>query len=42
MGWASHKRSAGPLPRPPQFRTTAAFRATAEAVSGALAQGVAA
>lgn len=32
----------GPLPRPPQFRTQAAFRATAEAVSAALAEGVAA
>ena len=32
----------GPLPRPPQFRTGAAFRTTVEAVSGALAQGVAA
>lgn len=31
-----------PLPRPPQFRTQAAFRATAEAVSAALAEGVAA
>ncbi len=31
----------GPVPRPPQFRTTAAFRATAEAVSDTLAQGVA-
>ncbi len=30
----------GPLPRPAQFRTTAAFRATAEAVSAALAKGV--
>lgn len=33
---------AGPIPRPEQFRTTPAFRATAEAVSEALAQGVAA
>lgn len=33
---------AGPIPRPDQFRTTPAFRATAEAVSEALAQGVAA
>lgn len=32
----------GPLPRPPQFRTEATFRTTVEAVSGALAQGVAA
>ena len=32
----------GPMPRPAQFRTEAAFRATAEAVSGALAEGVAA
>ena len=32
----------GPMPRPPHFRTEAAFRATAEAVSGALAQVVAA
>ncbi len=32
----------GPLPRPEHFRTTAAFRTTAEAVSGALAQGLAA
>ena len=31
---------AGPLPRPPQFRTTEGFRATAEAVSDALAQGM--
>jgi NitT/TauT family transport system ATP-binding protein len=31
----------GPLPRPPQFRTQAAFRTTAEAVSSALAEGVA-
>ncbi|RAK65446.1 ABC transporter ATP-binding protein [Phenylobacterium kunshanense] len=30
----------GPLPRPPQFRTTPGFRTTAEAVSTALAQGV--
>ncbi|MFL5296133.1 MAG: ABC transporter ATP-binding protein [Phenylobacterium sp.] len=33
---------AGPLPRPPQFRTTAGFRATAEAVSEHLARGMAA
>lgn len=33
---------AGPIPRPPHFRTTAAFRETAEAVSTALAEGVAA
>jgi NitT/TauT family transport system ATP-binding protein len=33
---------AGPMPRPPQFRTEAAFRATAEQVSMALAEGVAA
>ena len=33
---------AGPLPRPPHFRTTAEFRANAEAVSGALAAGMAA
>lgn len=33
---------AGPIPRPPHFRTTAAFRETAESVSTALAQGVAA
>jgi NitT/TauT family transport system ATP-binding protein len=32
----------GPLPRPPHFRTTEAFRATAEAVSDLLAQGMAA
>jgi len=32
----------GPLPRPPQFRTEAAFRTTVEAVSSALAQGAAA
>ncbi len=32
----------GPLPRPPHFRTQANFRATVEAVSDALAQGVAA
>ena len=32
----------GPLPRPAQFRTGAAFRATVEAVSAALAEGVAA
>lgn len=32
----------GPLPRPPQFRTQAAFRTTVEAVSAALAEGVAA
>jgi len=30
----------GPLPRPPHFRIEAAFRATAEAVSDALAEGV--
>lgn len=30
----------GPIPRPAHFRTTPAFRATAEAVSEALAQGV--
>ena len=33
---------AGPMPRPPHFRTEAAFRATAEQVSMALAEGVAA
>jgi NitT/TauT family transport system ATP-binding protein len=33
---------AGPLPRPPGFRTTEAFRAQVEAVSGLLAQGMAA
>ena len=33
---------AGPLPRPAQFRTTAAFRATAEAVSEHLERGMAA
>ncbi|HEY8617113.1 ABC transporter ATP-binding protein [Phenylobacterium sp.] len=33
---------AGPLPRPPGFRTTAAFRETAEAVSSLLAEGMAA
>ena len=33
---------AGPMPRPEHFRTTPAFRSTAEAVSEALAQGVAA
>lgn len=32
----------GPMPRPAQFRTTPGFRATAEAVSDALARGVAA
>ena len=32
----------GPLPRPPGFRTTEAFRATVEMVSQALAQGMAA
>jgi NitT/TauT family transport system ATP-binding protein len=32
----------GPLPRPAHFRTEAAFRATAEAVSEALGQGMAA
>ena len=32
----------GPLPRPPQFRTTTSFRTTVEAVSAALAEGVAA
>ncbi|HEX3700912.1 MAG TPA: ABC transporter ATP-binding protein [Phenylobacterium sp.] len=32
----------GPLPRPPGFRTTAAFRRTVEIVSKALAQGMAA
>jgi NitT/TauT family transport system ATP-binding protein len=32
----------GALPRPPQFRTTTAFRETAEAVSAALERGVAA
>jgi NitT/TauT family transport system ATP-binding protein len=32
----------GPLPRPPGFRTTEAFRATVETVSQALAQGMAA
>ena len=31
----------GPMPRPGQFRTQAAFREVAEAVSGALAQGIA-
>ena len=33
---------AGPMPRPAQFRTEAAFRATAEQVSAALAEGIAA
>jgi NitT/TauT family transport system ATP-binding protein len=33
---------AGPMPRPAHFRTEAAFRATAEQVSAALAEGVAA
>jgi len=33
---------AGPMPRPAQFRTQAAFRATVEQVSAALAEGVAA
>jgi NitT/TauT family transport system ATP-binding protein len=33
---------AGPLPRPPGFRITEAFRATVETVSQALAQGMAA
>ncbi|PZQ51782.1 MAG: ABC transporter ATP-binding protein [Phenylobacterium zucineum] len=32
----------GPLPRPAHFRTSPGFRATAEAVSGALADGMAA
>ena len=32
----------GPLPRPPQFRTTTSFWTTVEAVSAALAEGVAA
>lgn len=32
----------GPMPRPANFRTTAAFRGTVEAVSGALAAGMAA
>jgi len=32
----------GPMPRPSGFRTGAAFRATAEAVSAALAEGIAA
>ncbi|HEX7886233.1 MAG TPA: ABC transporter ATP-binding protein [Phenylobacterium sp.] len=32
----------GPMPRPAHFRTEAAFRATAEAVSAALAAGIAA
>jgi NitT/TauT family transport system ATP-binding protein len=32
---------AGPLPRPAHFRTTEAFRATAEAVSGCLERGMA-
>ncbi|WP_296595335.1 ABC transporter ATP-binding protein [Phenylobacterium sp.] len=32
----------GPMPRPPHFRTEASFRSVAEAVSDALAQGVAA
>ncbi|MGA0605441.1 ABC transporter ATP-binding protein [Phenylobacterium sp. VNQ135] len=32
----------GPLPRPAHFRTTPAFRQTAEAVSAALAEGIAA
>jgi NitT/TauT family transport system ATP-binding protein len=31
----------GPVPRPAGFRTTAGFRRTVEAVSGALAQGMA-
>jgi len=30
----------GPIPRPPGFRTTEAFRRTAEAVSGLLAKGM--
>lgn len=33
---------AGHMPRPPQFRTEASFRGTAEAVSAALAAGIAA
>ena len=33
---------AGPVPRPPGYRTTEAFRATVEAVSQTLAQGMAA
>jgi NitT/TauT family transport system ATP-binding protein len=32
----------GLLPRPPQFRTTTGFRSTVEAVSAALAEGIAA
>jgi NitT/TauT family transport system ATP-binding protein len=35
-------RVEGPLPRPAHFRTQSAFRATAEAVSEALAEGIAA
>jgi NitT/TauT family transport system ATP-binding protein len=31
---------AGPMPRPPHFRTEPAFRATAEAVSAAIAEGI--
>ncbi|OHB27649.1 MAG: ABC transporter ATP-binding protein [Phenylobacterium sp. RIFCSPHIGHO2_01_FULL_69_31] len=33
---------AGPIPRPPHFRAEADFRATSEAVSAALAEGIAA
>ena len=39
---AGEAQVAGPLPRPPGFRTTEAFRDTVEAVSGLLAQGMAA
>jgi NitT/TauT family transport system ATP-binding protein len=31
---------AGPTPRPPGFRTTAAFRSAVEAVSAVLAKGM--
>ena len=39
---AGEAEVAGPLPRPPGFRTTEAFRDTVEAVSGLLARGMAA
>jgi NitT/TauT family transport system ATP-binding protein len=39
---AGEAQVAGPLPRPPGFRTTEAFRDTVEAVSGLLGQGMAA
>lgn len=39
---AADLRVDGPMPRPPHFRAEATFRATSEAVSAALAEGVAA